>query len=88
MQTAVDEYRVQLQDFYTWLETVGKRAESADKGRGLHIAQRVSLLEQLTAEANTGKPKLQALQTKVHRISSFYFFFFFLFPFLLFFHVN
>ena len=66
MQSKVDDYRLELQDLYTWLDTLGKRAESADKGRGLHIAQRVSLLEQLTAEANTGKPKLQALSTKVY----------------------
>lgn len=65
MQNSVEVYRMMLQDFFTWLDTLIKRAENADKGRGNTIAQRVSLLEQLTAETSQGKPKLAALTTKV-----------------------
>ena len=65
MQNLVEEYRMMLQDFFSWLDTLIKRAENADKGRGNTIAQRVSLLEQLTAETGQGKPKLATLTTKV-----------------------
>lgn len=65
MQNLVEEYRMMLQDFFSWLDTLIKRAESADKGRGSNIAQRVSLLEQLTAETSQGRPKLATLTTKV-----------------------
>ena len=65
MQNLVEEYRMMLQDFFSWLDTLIKRAENADKGRGNTIAQRVSLLEQLTAETGPGKPKLATLTTKV-----------------------
>ncbi len=65
MQNLVEEYRMMLQDFFTWLDTLIKRAENADKGRGNIIAQRVTLMEQLTAETCQGKPKLATLSTKV-----------------------
>lgn len=54
-----------LQDFFSWLDALIKRAENADKGKGNNIAQRVALLEQLTAETSQGKPKLSTLNTKV-----------------------
>ena len=66
MQNLVEEYRMMLQDFFTWLDTLIKRAENADKGRGNNIAQRVTLMEQLTAETCQGKPKLATLSTKVY----------------------
>lgn len=66
MQNSVEEYRMMLQDFFTWLDTLIKRAENADKGRCNNIAVRVSLLEQLTAETSQGKPKLAALAVKVN----------------------
>ena len=65
MQNVVEEYRAMLQDFFTWLDTLLKRAECADKGRGMSIAPRVSILEQLTAETSQGKPKLSSISTKV-----------------------
>lgn len=65
MQNLVEEYRMMLQEFFTWLDTLIKRGENADKGRGNNIAQRVALLEQLTAEASQGKPKLATLNSKV-----------------------
>ena len=67
LQNVVEEYRTMLQDFLTWLDTLVKRAESADKGRGMKIAQRVSLLEQLTSETSQGKPKLSSISIKVIR---------------------
>lgn len=66
MQNLVEEYRMMLQDFFTWLDTLIKRAENADKGRGNNIAVRVSLLAQLTAETSQGKPKLADLAVKVY----------------------
>lgn len=65
MQNAVEEYRITLQDFFTWLDTLVSRAETADRGRGMGIAQRVALLEQLTAESSQGKPRLAAITSKV-----------------------
>lgn len=65
MQNLVEEYRMMLQDFFSWLDALIKRAENADKGKGNNIAQRVALLEQLTAETSQGKPKLSTLNTKV-----------------------
>lgn len=66
MQNVVEEYRIMLQDFFGWLDTLLKRAEGADKGRGMAISSRVALLEQLTAETSQGRPKLAAMTTKVH----------------------
>ena len=66
MQNLVEEYRMMLQDFFTWLDTMIKRAENADKGRGNNIAQRVAILEQLNAETSQGKPKLSTITTKVN----------------------
>jgi hypothetical protein len=70
-QNLVEEYRMMLQDFFTWLDTLIKRAENADKGRGNIIAQRVTVMEQLTAETSQGKPKLATLSTKVYNLSGF-----------------
>lgn len=70
MQNLVEEYRLMLQEFFTWLDTLIKRGENADKGRGNNIAQRVALLEQLTAEASQGKAKLATLNSKVLQSST------------------
>lgn len=66
MQNQVEEYRNTLQDFFSWLDTLIKRAENADKGRGMSIAQRVGILEQLTGEISQGKPKLLSITSKVN----------------------
>lgn len=65
MQNLVEDYRNSLQDLFGWLDSLAKRSENADKGHGMSIASRVSLLEQLTAESVDGKSKLTALTSKV-----------------------
>ncbi len=67
-QNIVEEYRMQLQEFYTWLDSLVKRSENADRGHGLNIAERVVMFEKLTAESHQGKTKLAALSTKVWRM--------------------
>ena len=64
-QNIVEEYRMQLQEFYTWLDSLVKRSENADRGHGLDIAQRVVKFEELTADSHQGKTKLAALSAKV-----------------------
>ena len=65
MQNLVEEYRNSLQDLFGWLDSLAKRSENADKGHGMNISSRVSLLEQLTNESIEGKKKLEALTSKV-----------------------
>ena len=59
---------MQLQEFYTWLDSLVKRSENADRGHGLDIAQRVVKFEELTADSHQGKTKLAALSAKVCRM--------------------
>lgn len=65
-QNCVEEYRLQLQDFYLWLDSLLKRSENADRGHGQNISQRVLLLEELAAESHQGKSKLAEISSKVN----------------------
>lgn len=65
MQNCVEGYRMQLQEFYNWLDSLVKRAENCDRGHGQKISQRLTLVEQLVSDSNQGKGKLHALSKEV-----------------------
>ena len=65
-QNLIEDYRLQLHEFYSWIDSLAKRSEGADRGHGQTTGQRVQLLEQLAAESLQGKGKLAAVSSKVN----------------------
>ncbi|XP_046474495.1 muscle-specific protein 300 kDa isoform X6 [Neodiprion pinetum] len=55
-QDLIERYRSHVQDIQTWFDNLSKRADVVDKGSGLTIAQKISTVQEITAEFESQGP--------------------------------